>query len=240
MPDITPPTVFSPPPPASTRGAVRILLGRGETAAVYDRFARRLASDGYLVVIADSTETVLSQIENISPATLVGIDSGALDAVHLLNSDPDTADALILVGLPGSNDPAVGDWSEEIVARAGCPTQQRRLREDAIVTPDSLVRESIPAFERLTVDVPVLALHGIDDVISPFDLAEPRYRALGDIRLHTVADGRHDVLNSIHHRTVAAAVVTFLEEVRIDRTGRTAVLDRRQSTSSAIDTTGEK
>lgn len=239
MPDTSPLTVFSPLPPASTRGTVRILVGRGESAAVYDRFARRLASDGYLVYVGNSTDVHPDASENVSPTILIGVDTGILDAVRLVNANPDASDALVLVGIPGTDDPTAPGWPEEITARASCPTQQRRLREDTIVTPDSLVPQHVPAIERLSTEIPVLALHGVDDTISPLALAEPRYRALGHVRLKTVTDGRHDVLNSIHHRSVAAAVVTFLEEVRVDRSGHSTLLHELVPESATDDRNGE-
>lgn len=42
-------TVWGPPDGVTVRGTVVVLPGRGENAAVYGRFGRRMASDGYAV-----------------------------------------------------------------------------------------------------------------------------------------------------------------------------------------------
>jgi pimeloyl-ACP methyl ester carboxylesterase len=57
----------------------------------------------------------------------------------------------------------------------------------------------------------VLGLHGEDDVISPLAEAGVLYPGT----LVTIAGGRHDVLNDVTHRTVAATVVLFLERLRL-------------------------
>jgi alpha-beta hydrolase superfamily lysophospholipase len=65
------------------------------------------------------------------------------------------------------------------------------------------------------VHVPVLALHGKDDTISPLDRALSVYD--GHPGVHTVVfhGGRHDVLNDALHRTSAATVLLFLERLRL-------------------------
>lgn len=62
--------------------------------------------------------------------------------------------------------------------------------------------------------VPVLALHGTDDTVSPLEAAREAY-AGSDVRLVTFNGGRHDVLNDALHRTAAATVVLFLERLRL-------------------------
>jgi hypothetical protein len=54
-----------------------------------------------------------------------------------------------------------------------------------------------------------------DDPISPLPLARARYAAAPRAGLVTIAGGRHDTLNDITHRTVAATIVMFLERLRL-------------------------
>lgn len=201
--------------PQSTRGAVHIVIGRGETPAVYERFAHRLAADGYAVKVP--AEGVPVSIEPQSgPVFVVGADTGALRTVEIVSAEPGSVQGLVLVGLPGHDDPNHDDLSfdAEVEARASCPRQQNRLRGEEIVQPGTFSGNSVPAVAvSVLSDVPVLALHGADDSISPLTAALPRYQRLGVERLTVVDRGRHDVLNSIHHRSVAAAIVTFLEQV---------------------------
>jgi hypothetical protein len=58
---------------------------------------------------------------------------------------------------------------------------------------------------------PPLGLHGGADTISPLDQARGHYPGA----LVTIAGGRHDVLNDVTHRTVAATIVPFLERLRL-------------------------
>lgn len=56
-------------------------------------------------------------------------------------------------------------------------------------------------------------------------MAQPRYEAIGVRALTLVTDSGNDALNSVHHRIGAAAVVSFFERIRIDRSEPAAVLE---------------
>ncbi len=212
-----------------------MLIGRGDTPAVYQRFADRLAADGYAVHIRPETVsafTVSERTDGDVPQVLIGIDAGAIRAADIARVASPTVDALVLVGLPGPDDPDSSSLTAEleIEARASCPTQQGRLRDSTIVTTGQLATELPSPAAVGSIDVPVLALHGEDDRVSPLATAEERYRQLGIDHLTVVESGRHDVLNSVHHRTVAASIVAFLEQVRQD--GRAPLAER--SLSAAV------
>ena len=207
------PREFLPPPPARVRGTVWLFTGRGDSADVYERFAHRLTVDGYRVLVGTVEDvTVSSDGESADRPVVVGVDAGAWDAIALASSGSTDVAGVVLVGLPGPGDAVPRDWETEVAARASCPTQQGKLRLPGTVEPGSLVPENLPAVPAdFTVQVQILALHGTDDPISPFALAGERYAAIGCPRLISVDNGRHDVLNSVHHRSVAAEVVQFLE-----------------------------
>jgi alpha-beta hydrolase superfamily lysophospholipase len=65
-----------------------------------------------------------------------------------------------------------------------------------------------------SVAVPVLALHGDADAVSPYAAARAALSAVPDVVLVTLAGGRHDAFNDRSHRTAAAHVVLFLEDLR--------------------------
>ena len=65
--------------------------------------------------------------------------------------------------------------------------------------------------------VPVLGLHGTDDPVSPLAAIRARYATAASAELVSIAGGRHDALNDLAHRTVAATVVIFLERLRLGR-----------------------
>lgn len=199
-----------------------MIVGRGESAEVYARFAGRISADGYRVTVGHDEDIDLASVQyGQGPRVLVGVDAGALRALAFVAGHSGTVSGLVLVGLPGPDDPILRDWSAEIDGRASCPTQQGKLRDGGIVIPGHLVPEELPVAEdEVIVDVPVLAFHGADDPISPLSLATTRYAAVGKAQLIVVDDGRHDVLNSVHHRSVAARVIQFLESLRVDEVSR--------------------
>jgi alpha-beta hydrolase superfamily lysophospholipase len=212
------------------RGTVVVLPGRGESADVYRRLGTRLAADAYRTrVVGDATvnlEAVVAQVKSIlaaqdnpRPTVLVGSDSGALLALRLLAQRAVTVDALILAGLPNTDDVAdFASATEEIEARASCPTHRQLLRDETAFHAGTLT-EPLPDALREPIDLasvtePALGLHGANDTISPLPSVLASYRALPELRLLSVADGRHDVLNAINHRSVAASLVLFLERLR--------------------------
>jgi alpha-beta hydrolase superfamily lysophospholipase len=214
----------------AARGTVVVLPGRGEQPGLYERFGRRLAADAYRVrVLSDATrdvEAVSAQVKALlarpdlrAPVVLVGSDSGGLLALRLVETNAVTADALVLAGLPDPRYEAAGvGTADEPEIRASCPTHQKLLHDRNQLERGALTTKRIPAALRepaLTgVTAPVLGLHGSNDVISPIERVRASYAALPDARLSIVEDGRHDVLNAAHHRSVAATVVLFLERLR--------------------------
>lgn len=204
----------------AARGTLIVLSGRGEHGGVYERFGRRLAFDAYRVralgdptadpSVLDEAAKLLADESLPGPKVVVGSDTGAHHAAQLAAD----ADALILVGLPTSPWTS-GSWEEEVEARTACPTHQGRLAADPDFRRGALAenpRLPAPRLDRVT--VPVLALHGTDDTVSPLEAAREAYAGSG-VRLVTFHGGRHDVLNDALHRTAAATVVLFLERLRL-------------------------
>jgi alpha-beta hydrolase superfamily lysophospholipase len=212
------------PAGGTPRGTLIVLPGRGETAASYERFGRRLSSDAYKVRLVpmalddleDVTDTVGKLLADESlpaPKVLVGSDSGATLAALLAPELP--VDAVVLAGLALPSSAGVGSWDDEVAARTACPVHTRVINEDTAFERGAL-NESLP-WSSVTLeppDKPVLLLHGTADPVTPVADAAAPYAGAARIRL--VEDGRHDVLNDLSHRSVAATVVLFLESLRLD------------------------
>ena len=62
---------------------------------------------------------------------------------------------------------------------------------------------------------PILGLHGAEDPVRPLPAVRARYAAATTAEPVSIAGGRHDVLNDVTHRTVAATIVLFLERLRL-------------------------
>src|SRR3984957_17226346 len=91
------------------RGTLILIPGRGESPELYERFGRRISSDGYRVhAVADpvadpalATSQVLGVATEARPYVLVGSDAGALVAAGRIASGRHTGgDALVLAGRP--------------------------------------------------------------------------------------------------------------------------------------------
>ncbi|QFQ95332.1 alpha/beta hydrolase [Streptomyces phaeolivaceus] len=226
------PSSWDEPEGLAARGTLVVLAGRGEHGGVYERFGRRLAFDAYRVralgdpsadpSVLDAAAKLLADESLPGPKVLVGSDTGARYAVRLAAERTTGLDALILAGLPIGPWKS-GSWEEEVTARTACPTHQGRLTNDPDFRRGALDASpaelpdlpDLPDLRLDLVDVPVLALHGTDDVVSPLDRALATYAGHPTVRTVTFEGGRHDVLNDAQHRTAAATVVLFLERLRL-------------------------
>lgn len=203
------------------RGTLIVLGGRGETPAVYERFGSRIARDAYRVralgdAAADADGVRRAAVELLadadlpSPKVLVGSDAGAALALEIAASTPGAADALVLAGLPTRS-----DGVDAIEARTACPNHQGVLaRETTGEGRDRTLPPELLGITASAVDVPVLAIHGAADSVSPIVDAVAVHRQAPRSEVHAVAGGRHDILNDVSHRSVAATIVLFLERVR--------------------------
>jgi alpha-beta hydrolase superfamily lysophospholipase len=210
---------WQPPAAVNPRGTVVVLPGRGEHSGVYERFGLRIAADGYVVTTLPDPSAALPA-DTPAPVVLVGSDVGALHALIRADGD-DRVAAVVAAGTPlsrGTVD-ADADWDDEVQARTSCPTHQARLTADerlergAVLTaevPNKLIAAAVTARPR----VPVLFVHGAADPIARLEPVRALADELTQAALATVRDGRHDALNDITHRSVAAEIVQFLERVR--------------------------
>jgi len=227
---------FEPPQPGpAVRGTVILLPGRGEHPGVYERFGRRLSADAYTVhALAaraqDDPADLRDQIAALTtgavgPVVLGGSDTGALHALALATEGKLDVDGLLLAGTPGDVDgpTQAPDWDRELELRTTCPTHRGRLTEDAAFGRGSLfdpVPDRLDAFLRLDdeayaeIGASALVLHGKSDALSPPSVAAALAGRLPHARLALVGGAPHDVLNDASHRSVAAAVVQWLEALR--------------------------
>ncbi|GGF22053.1 alpha/beta hydrolase [Subtercola lobariae] len=211
------------------RGTVVVLGGRGETADVYNRFGTRISADSYTVVaFADafgSEAEVASEIgariagdELTAPVIIVGSDVGAVAAVDVAGQLGADVAAVILAGYPTAGASTVtDDWESELLERTTCPVHRGVLDADAGVSHGSFA-EALEA-DRIardlsTLTVPVLAIHGGADSLSPLDGALPTYESNPDAQVWVIDGAKHDVLNDSTHRTTAAVIVQYLETLR--------------------------
>jgi len=224
-----------------TRGTVLVLPGRGESSLTYQRFARRLAADSYHLRVlaepalddADLTGTLegvatqltdaVADIELDRPLVLVGSDTGAA-ALAALVSRSGSSDAvwwpqaLVLAALPGYGAQATGDWDEELNARTSCSVHRGVLSDDPTIARGALSAVVSPALLDAaygsTVDVPQLLLVGDADPFADREALARALKTLPTARLAVVRGAHHDVLNDLQHRSVAAEIITFLEQLR--------------------------
>ena len=226
-----PVVTWTEPEGIATRGTLVVIPGRGEQPAHYERFGRRVAADGYRVhAVTDPTLDAALTASQLSdrltgpgtprPLVLAGSDTGALFAAGLAAAGQvPWLDALVLAGLPVFEDsPGRGSWEEELDTRTACPTHRGRLSGSGLRR--GALYEPVPAgwAERAdlsAVTQPILGIHGTDDPVSPLAAVRSRYATAASAELVSIAGGRHDALNDVTHRTVAATIVLFLERLRL-------------------------
>lgn len=207
--------VHEPPAGVRLRGALALVAGAGETAQVYQRFGRRLATDGYRIGVfgaedADAGVTWLAA-QDATPRILAGSDRGAIEVLAV---DHDTVDGLLLAGLPATGRDDADAAADE---RTACPVHLGVLQEATNREPS---RPDDPASlpspgELAAIRVPVLAIHGGADAISPLPAVREALRQIPSLELVETVGGLHDALNDQSHRSVAATIVLWLERLRL-------------------------
>ncbi|MCA1187153.1 MULTISPECIES: Rrf2 family transcriptional regulator [unclassified Saccharopolyspora] len=200
-------------PETASRGHVVVLHGRGEHPGLYERFGRRLAVDGYTVVVPDLGTGPADWFDGAGDTAriLVGTDTGALRAWETALETE--VDGLVLAGTPLAAAPgAPAGREDEIAARTSCPIHRERLSADPDFHWGELDAGTAEPPQRLP-DVPVLLLHGDADAIAPVDPVTRLGAAHPQASTAVFKDGVHDVLNDKVHRSVAARIVLFCEEI---------------------------
>lgn len=213
----------------AVRGSLVVLAGRGESEPVYERFTARLVADGYRVAVVPESATDLHSTralvtalfapdDVVRPRVLIGSDAGAAVALRLASDA--LADGAVVVGALTSREGSDLDWAAEIEARTACPVHRGKLESGSAVHAGSLAEvaseaQVVDAALAASVQVPVLAIHGGADAISPLAPALEAYFAVPDVEVSVVTGGRHDVLNDSVHRSVAATIVLFLERLKL-------------------------
>jgi pimeloyl-ACP methyl ester carboxylesterase len=216
---------FNEPAGLNPRGTLIVLTGRGESAGVYERFGRRISADSWRVRVLDTTldvsgtngsiDALLADSSLPSPRVLVGSDAGAAAAALYVAANPTAVDGVVLVGLPNSTDQVASGGEDTL--RSACPVHRRTLDDPSLIEPGALVRglpEELAVPSASAVIAPVLAIHGDADPVVPQEDAVEFYRSLPNAEIVSVRGGRHDVLNDLSHRSVAATVVLFLERIK--------------------------
>ncbi|MDQ1104945.1 alpha/beta hydrolase [Nocardioides zeae] len=231
------PTTYDEPAGVAARATLVVLTGRGETPAGYARLGRRLSADAYRVRVVATDLDDLDAVEAavvdalggaapddvVRPRVLLGSDAGANVAARLAGRRSDLVDALVLAGvvLPGPGTaPADGpapSWDDELETRSACPAYRRVIGEDTDFVRGALEADlpaEVAGDDLFTGDLPTLVLHGESDPLTPVDDVLSLVADGSRARAAVVAGGRHDVLNDVDHRSVAATVVLFLESLR--------------------------
>jgi alpha-beta hydrolase superfamily lysophospholipase len=228
------------PATGAVRGTVVVIGGRGESPEVYERFADRIAVDGYRIsAFGDSRaneDAVVDEVRRLLDATeagpklLVASDSGVAIAWRAIASGRIDVDGVVSAGALTAEGASAVEGALEIEQRTACPVHRGRLAREGVLTTGALT--SAAASDEVDVDlarrilVPALVFHGDSDTLSDPDDAFDVYAALPNARVFALQGGKHDVLNDLTHRTVAAEVVQFVERLRTPDQGLVEVTFR--------------
>ncbi|MEV1047554.1 alpha/beta hydrolase [Streptomyces sp. NPDC049916] len=191
-------------------------LGPGDPEPTLTRLGARIA--GAVTGTAEADGDV------VHPVVLIGADTGAVALAALLGRAATAEagvrpDAVVLAGYPSRTAmPPAGSWEQELDRRTSCPAHRAALTGDAafgrgvlgLPVPDGL----LAALHDGKTDIPALILTGDADPLADRDALIRTAASLPRARLSVVRGARHDVLNDLQHRSVAAEIVTFLEALR--------------------------
>jgi hypothetical protein len=223
--------VFS--PAKQSRGLFVVLPGRGDVASHYIRLGERLSFDGYTVVVPEAPVTGIDvAVELWTSATsdsvrypisiLIGVDVAAGFAASAVAEGLLSPTALVLAGAVTAAAPTspTTDPSTEIQLRTSCPVHREVLATSS-ATPffdGGAIVTSWPAPDA-PVSIAALIVHGAEDRLAPVEDVVDQTAQWPNRTVVTVVGGVHDVLNDIHHRTIAAELISFAERLRVDPTG---------------------
>ena len=222
----------------AVRGTLVVIPGRGEQPAHYERFGRRISADGYRVhAVTDPTadaELTASQVTDQlaghgrpgswsdptpAPCSRPGWPPRARSPGSMRSCWPGCRPHTPACRRPGRS----GRPGGRLVGRGARHPDRMPHPPRAPVGSGPAPRRAVRAHPRGwteradlgAVTVPVLGLHGTDDPVSPLAAARARYATAASAELVSIIGGRHDALNDLTHRTVAATVVIFLERLRL-------------------------
>ncbi|GFM16674.1 MULTISPECIES: alpha/beta fold hydrolase [Mycobacteriaceae] len=157
------------------------------------------------------------------PLVAQGHSFGAVVTLFRVLAQPQTYRAAVVSGAPVVAVPALRDpnttFDLDPALLSADPFYVDSLINDplAFVGADgvALVRELDRGWDRFGAElpgltVPTLAVHGSNDLIAPVGAVRAYAEQIDALRFVEFAGARHDVLNEVQHRDVAAAVVDFV------------------------------
>ncbi len=188
---------------------VQWLPGSGQHSGHYHRFARALNAHGLEVWGLDTSGQGLSEGDPLAPGTLDELVADAR-AFALVMRRESPGIPLVLAGHSLGAATAIATVSGAGRTDPGCVamvltgTPKRATAGDA--TPPR--------------DLPVLALHGVDDRRAPIDSVRDWTARGQSVGLREYADAGHDLLHEPVHARVAADIVEWIRDVVVERGAR--------------------
>jgi len=212
---LTAPALWEPPAGVRVRGTLALVAGAGESPRVYERFGRRISADGYLVGVFETADAAEAArwltAQDAAPRVLAGSDVGAAAALTVA-ADGASVDGVIVAALPVGG---AQNGQADAAQRTACPVHLGVLDGADARAARPVADIEVPDAAALArIAVPVLAIHGGADPIASFPGAHQALGSIAELELVETIDGLHDALNDVSHRSVAAAIVLWLERLR--------------------------
>ncbi len=175
--------------------------------------------------LADALTDVVAEARPGLPLVAAGHSFGAVVTLFRVLAAPDRYRAAVISGAPLAPVADLLDADSSFGLDPGWlsadPFYLDALENDPLAFVDAdgatLTRELDRAWDRFgaelpTLAVPTLAVHGTDDPIADVGAVRAYAEQVQPLSLIEIDGGRHDVLNDVAHRTVAAAVADFVDE----------------------------
>jgi alpha-beta hydrolase superfamily lysophospholipase len=168
------------------------------------------------------TELALADHPGI-PLVAQGHSFGAVVTLFSLLGAPDRYSAGVISGAPvipiAELVDADSSFDLELAWLSADPFYLDSIENDPLAFADAdggpLARELDRAWDRFgtelpTLRVPTLAVHGSGDPIAPIGAVRAYAEQIEPLSLAEIPGGRHDILNDVTHREVAAAIIDFV------------------------------
>ncbi|MBO0852868.1 MAG: alpha/beta hydrolase [Nocardia sp.] len=184
--------------------AVEFLPGSGQHSGHYHRLGRALSGRGIHVWCLDTSGQGLSEGDPAEPGTLTELVADAATLARLIRAE--------CPGIPFF--PAGHSLGAATCLAAADLPDLEGAGMILIGTPKS----ALAAAPRIPSELPVLALHGVDDRRAPIDPVREWAGRNGSVGLHEYPDSGHDLLHEPVHAAVTIDIARWIHTVA----GRTA------------------
>ncbi|WP_405161137.1 alpha/beta hydrolase [Nocardia sp. NBC_01499] len=213
-------------PVENSVATVLLLPGMGQHSGHYHRFARTMKAADIETWALDTSGQGLSEGDHRNPGTLAELVADALMLFDIAPQPPlilmgHSLGAVTALSMFGAAEPESGDGPSDATALARSYPLRPAIAADALT---GMVLSGVPkralgggtpnaAGTPLPRNLPILAVHGVEDRRAPIDAVRVWTQRHESVDLREYADAGHDLLHEPVHARVAADIADWMQGV---------------------------